>query len=166
MNRPVVVSDAGPLIALACCHQLDLLESVFEAIHVPQAVLVETAGDRSRSGAADIEAFVKRHAKVHTNRAYAIYISVLNHLDEGEAQVLSLAHALGCGVLMDERRGRMAAVRLGLPVFGVLGVLLQAKCIGRIDQIAPALARMQENGYRVSRKLIDAALKLAGEEQV
>lgn len=64
---------------------------------------------------------------------------------------------------MDERRGRHAAVRQGVPVFGVLGVLLQAKRIGEIERIAPALMEMQTNGYRVSRPLIDTVLKLAGE---
>lgn len=86
-----------------------------------------------------------------------------SHLDEGEAQALSLAHALHCGVLMDERRGRRTAIRQGVPLFGVLGVLLQAKRIGKIERIAPALEQMQANGYRVSQALIDAALKLAGE---
>ena len=35
MSRPVIVSDAGPLIALAGCDQLELLTAVFDAIHVP-----------------------------------------------------------------------------------------------------------------------------------
>ncbi|MDR1967799.1 MAG: DUF3368 domain-containing protein, partial [Burkholderiaceae bacterium] len=157
------VSDSGPLIALARSGHLKLLAAVFGAIHVPQAVLAETAGDRSRPGAADIAAFVQAHAQVHPRRADAIYAAAVSHLDEGEAQALSLAHALGCGVLMDERRGRQEAVRQGIPLFGVLGVLLQAKRIGKIERIAPAINRMLNNGYRISPALIDAALKLAGE---
>jgi len=39
MSRPVVVSDAGPLIALAGCGLLDLLPAVFDAVHIPHAVL-------------------------------------------------------------------------------------------------------------------------------
>lgn len=161
--RPVVVSDAGPLIALAGCGHLDLLVAVFDAIHVPQAVLVETTADSTRAGAAEIAAFVQAHAQVHPARNDAVYAAVIGHLDEGEAQALSLAHALGCGVLMDERRGRQTATRQGLPLFGVLGVLLQARRIGKIEHIAPALERMQGNGYRISQALIDAALRLAGE---
>ena len=85
------------------------------------------------------------------------------YLDDGEAQALSLAQALGCGVLIDERRGRQAAMRQGIPLFGVLGVLLQAKRMGKIERIAPALDQMQKNGYRISQVLIDEALNLAGE---
>ena len=163
MSRPVVVSDSGPLIALAGCGHLKLLLAVFDTIHVPQAVLDETTADRSRRGAADIAAFVQAHAQVHANRNDAIYAAAVRHLDEGEAQALSLAHALSCGVLMDDRRGRQTAIRQNVPLFGVLGVLLQARRTGRLMRIAPVLDRMQHNGYRISQALIDAALKRAGE---
>jgi predicted nucleic acid-binding protein len=163
MSRPVVVSDSGPLIALAGCGQLELLVAVFDVLHVPQAVLDETTADRSRPGAADIAAFVQAHAQVHADRDDPVYAAAVGHLDEGEAQALSLAHALGCGVLMDERRGRQTATRQGVSLFGVLGVLLQAKRIGKLERIAPALERMQVNSYRISQALIDEALRLAGE---
>jgi len=48
-------------------------------------------------------------------------------------------------------------------LFGVLGVLLRAKRIGKLERIAPTMAGMQANGYRISQSLVDAALKLAGE---
>jgi len=163
MTRPVVVADAGPLIALAGCGHLELLVAVFEALHVPQAVLNETTADRTRPGAADIAAFVQAHVRVHPHRDDAIHVAAAGHLDEGEAQALSLAHALGCGVLMDERRGRQAAIRQGVPLFGVLGVLLQAQRIGKIRRVAPALKLMQTNGYRISQALVDTTLRLAGE---
>jgi len=163
MTRPVAVADAGPLIALAGCGQLELLATVFEAVHVPQAVLNETTADHVRLGAADIAAFVQTHAQVHPHRNDALYAAAVSHLDEGEAQALSLARALGCGVLMDERRGRQTAVRQGVPLFGTLGVLLQAKRIGKLERIAPALKLMQTHGYRISQALVDSALKLADE---
>lgn len=163
MIRPVVVSDSGPLIALAGCGQLELLIAVFDAVHVPKVVLDETTADRSRPGAADIVAFVQAHAHVHSNRDDAVYTAMAVYLDDGEAQALSLAQELRCGVLMDERRGRQAATRQGSQLFGVWGVLLQAKRIGKIDRIAPALNLMQTNGYRIAQPLIDETLRLAGE---
>ena len=167
MRRPVVVSDSGPLIALAGCGQLGLLNAVFDVIHIPQVVLDETTADRSRGGAADIVAFVHVHvhvhAQVHPSRDDATYTAMATYLDAGEAQALSLANALGCGVIMDERRGRQAATRQGMQLFGVSGVLLQAKRIGEIEHIAPVLKLIQSNGYRISKALIDEALKLADE---
>jgi predicted nucleic acid-binding protein len=162
-GRRIVVSDSGPLIALACCDQLELLTAIFDAIHVPQAVCDETTKDRSRPGAVTIAAFLLAHAQVHPGRHDAIYAAAVSHLDEGEAQALSLAHALGCGVLMDERRGREEAIRRGMKPIGVLGVLLQAKRIGKIAHIAPVIARMLDNGYRVAPAMIEATLNLADE---
>jgi predicted nucleic acid-binding protein len=161
--RPAVVADAGPLIALARCRQLPLLTEVFAAIHLPQAVLEEAAIDLARPGARDIAAFAASHAQVHPNRDDALYAELRCHLDEGEAQALSLAHALGCGVLMDERRGRAAARRLNLPLFGVLGVLLTARRAGRLAHVAPILHCLQTNGYRIAPALVAAALEAAGE---
>ena len=60
MSRSVVVSDSGPLIALAGCGELELLVAVFDVLHVPQKVLDETTADRSRPGAADIPAVVHK----------------------------------------------------------------------------------------------------------
>jgi predicted nucleic acid-binding protein len=164
-SRPVVVADSGPLIALTGCDHLELLTAVFDTLHVPQAVLDETTADRLRPGVAEIAAFVKAHAQVHPHRDDAVYADAIACLDEGEAQALSLAHALGCGVLMDERRGRKIAENQKLRLIGVAGVLLQARRTGYIDRIALALAlhRMQDNGYRLSKALVDATLKLAGE---
>jgi predicted nucleic acid-binding protein len=86
-----------------------------------------------------------------------------SHLDEGEAQALSLAHALNCSVLMDKRRGRQEAIRRGMKSVGVLGVLLQAKRIGKIGSLAPIITRMLDDGYRIAPVMIEATLKLAGE---
>ena len=118
MSRPVVVSDSGPLIALARGGQLELLVAVFHAVHVSQVVLDETTADRSRPGAADIVAFVDAHAQVHPSRDDAVYTATTAYLDDGEAQALNLAQALERGVLMDERRGRQAAKRQGVQLFG------------------------------------------------
>jgi uncharacterized protein len=163
VSRPVVVADSGPLIALAGCNCLQLLVIVFEKVHIPQAVHQETTGWHSRLGAQSIAQFIEEHALVHASRDDPIYMAAVRHLDEGEAQGISLAHSLGCGVLIDERRGRQTVKRQGLPLYGVLGTLLQAKRLGAISQIGSALQQMQINGYRVSTELVQEALKLAKE---
>jgi predicted nucleic acid-binding protein len=49
-------------------------------------------------------------------------------LDEGEASVLALAEELDASlVIVDERKGRRYAKRLGLAVTGTMGILLLAK---------------------------------------
>ncbi|MBN9428664.1 MAG: DUF3368 domain-containing protein [Burkholderiales bacterium] len=47
--------------------------------------------------------------------------------------------------------------------FGAVGVLVQARRIGKLKRIEPVLQRLQNHGYRLSQSLVDAALKAAGE---
>ena len=88
---------------------------------------------------------------------------LLSLLDDGEAQVLLLAKELGCGVLMDEKRGRQVARHQGVPVVGVLGVLLQARKQGHIRELSPMILSLQDSGYRLSDRLVTAVLNMAGE---
>ena len=81
-------------------------------------------------------------------------------LDPGEAEAIALALEMSADlILMDERDGRSAAERAGLPVTGVLGVLLRAKNEGQIQLIKPEVdalrtrarfflsARLQEKAF-------------------
>ncbi len=163
MNNPIIVADASPLIALAKCGQLDLLVRVFDAIHIPATVLHEATGNPAQAGAEAVAEFASRFASVHPDRDDSFFQDVRAVLDEGEAQALSLAYALNCGVLMDERRGRQVATTLGIPLFGVLGVLLQAKRRGIITAVQPILYELLAHEYRLSSALIAAVLKEAGE---
>lgn len=68
-------------------------------------------------------------------------------LDQGEAEVLALAEECGARlVVMDERKGRRFARRLGVPLTGTLGVLLLGKERGLVPSLAPLLAELQEAG--------------------
>jgi predicted nucleic acid-binding protein len=64
---------------------------------------------------------------------------------------------------MDDRAGRRVAVGLGIPVIGVLGVLILAKRAGAIPQIRPLVEGLIKSGYYLSGTVIDDALRLAGE---
>jgi predicted nucleic acid-binding protein len=64
---------------------------------------------------------------------------------------------------MDERRGRQEAIRRSMKPIGVLGVLPQARRLGKTGHLAPLTARMLDNGYRIAPAMIEAILKLAGE---
>jgi len=139
--------------------------AVFGSLHVPQAVLDEATADQSRAGAREIAAFMQAHAQIHADRSDAFYRTLIRVLDRGEAQALSLARALGCAVLMDERLGRRVSGQHAIPVFGVLGALLQAKRTGKIPRIFPILEIMQDNGYRIALPLLEKVLALAGEAQ-
>ena len=65
-------------------------------------------------------------------------------------------------LLIDERLGRQEAVRLGLPIIGILGVLLVAKQRSLISHVQPVMdALVNEAGFRISSQLYQRILDLA-----
>jgi len=65
---------------------------------------------------------------------------------------------------MDERLGRNVAMRFGIDVTGVIGILLMAKAHGCLSAIKPELDRLRnEFDFRMSESLYQQALSLAEE---
>ena len=157
------MADSGPLIALAKCHHLTLLPKIFAEIHLPEAVLREVTGNSVLPGALAVAEFVRQSGRVHPDRNDDFYRDFRIVLDEGESQAMSLARALQCGILLDDRRGRLIAAEQGIPLFGLLGVLLEAKRLGLIEVVSPIVDNLLANDYRLSVKLIAAVLYEAGE---
>ena len=161
--KVIIVADAGPLIALAKIEQLALLSALFAEVHMPAYVLHEAAGNRLMPGAAAVRAFADAHATIHDDSVEPVVQRLCVEIDAGEAQAIALAQSLRCGVLMDDLLGRGVAKRLGLPVIGVLGVLLQGKRAGQIAAIRPSLDALVIARYRVSDSLIAEVLLQANE---
>jgi predicted nucleic acid-binding protein len=161
--KRVVVADAGPLIALAKIEQIQLLESIFEHVHVPAIVLQETSGDLRRSGAREVDDFVSRFATVHDTQHSEFIERLCIEIDAGEAQAIAIAQKLKCAVLMDDLLGRGVAKRFGLPVIGVLGVLLQAKREKHISHVRECVEKLIDVRYRLAQPLIDEVLRIAKE---
>jgi uncharacterized protein len=86
-------------------------------------------------------------------------------LDEGEAAVLALAEERNARlVIMDERKGRRYAARMGFRLTGTVGLLLLAKETGLIASVGTPLAELQDAGLHLSPLLVVQALTIAGEE--
>ena len=164
MKKPIIVADAGPLIALAKCQQLPLLSQLFGTVHVPHTVLMEATGGKPKPESESIRIFVAGHCRVQPDRDDALVQHLLRRLDAGESQAISWAHHLGCAVLIDEKHGRLMAHAQGLPIFGVLGMLLLAKQAGHVKALAPMINRLREHRYNLSDALVTAVLQRAGEQ--
>lgn len=127
---PTVLCDSGPLIALAKVNRLRLLLDLWGNVHVTEEVYKEAVALGHELGAPDaltIRLFWQKHKlpviAVSENVLIAYQPAIT--LDPGERS--TFAHALTLGdVLVDDEDARTEARRLGLPVRGTIGVLVEA----------------------------------------
>jgi len=68
-------------------------------------------------------------------------------------------------VLIDDLKGRKTAMLRELTVIGTIGVLLDAKERGLVDDVKPLLDELIRKKIRISRELYNHALELAQELQ-
>jgi predicted nucleic acid-binding protein len=82
-----------------------------------------------------------------------------------EAEAIALAEELHADhLLIDERKGRRLAQQHGVPVVGLLGVVLLARRAGLIPSARALLEELDhEAGIYLSGELKAAALKTVGE---
>jgi predicted nucleic acid-binding protein len=66
-------------------------------------------------------------------------------------------------VVLDDQLARQIAGTLGLRLTGTLGILLDAKKRGLINEVAPLLDQLQNLRFRLASQTRAAVLKLAGE---
>lgn len=85
-------------------------------------------------------------------------------LDVGEAAVIQLALEQNIEtVCIDERKGRRAALAVGLKIVGSLGLLGKAKTLGIISEIKPFIKKAKDNSIFYDENLVKTFLKSFGE---
>ena len=152
----IVVSDTSPLTALLTVGAADLLPQLFSEVVIPEAVRDELQRSHSR-----LPAWLRIAAVANQNQARQ-YAKIV---DMGEAEAIELARELHADrLLMDERKGRRLAVREGVPVIGLLGVVLLARRKQFIPSARALIDRLQkEAGIYLADDVKEAALVSVGE---
>lgn len=85
-------------------------------------------------------------------------------LDLGECAAFVLAEKIKADrLLLDDLAARRVALARGLPVIGTIGILLIAKQQGLISSIKQVLNDLIANGTRISQRLYQDALTIAGD---
>ena len=160
----IVVSNASPLIALSIINSLDLLQTLYGTIHIPEAVFYEVvirgAGRPGATAVANTSWIVQRAPANQQTVAQLLSVG----LDLGECESIVLASELSADLLiLDETHARTVARERGLPVTGTLGVLIAAKNVGLVASIKPLLAQLTAAGFYLTPQIIAHALHRAGE---
>lgn len=160
----IVVADAGPLIYLGAIGRLELLPALYERVVVPRLVFDEVvvAGD-GLPGSAEVAAATWIDV-TDTEVSGSVFQALREELDPGESA--ALAHAVEARadlVLVDDRRARLAAARLGLTTRGTVGVLIEGKRRGKLGEVGPLLDELLRAGIWLSPEVLRVVLDQAGE---
>jgi predicted nucleic acid-binding protein len=160
----IVVADAGPLIYLSEVGLLHLLRDLYGVVIVPREVYQEVVvRGEGQPGAAEVAAcgWIQVSDGSQTNPLRA---GLMAELDAGESAAITLALERSADlVLLDERKGRRVARRLGLLVRGTLGILVEAKKRGHVPLVAPLLERLVRAGSYLSPAVEEEIRRSAGE---
>src|SRR4051794_28367876 len=131
----IVVSDTSAISSLMVIGRLDLLSAVFGEVIIPVVVHSEL-----------LSFFPDLPKWIRVERVTDLV--AVNHfrteLDPGESEAIQLARELRADrLLIDDRKGRLVAERLGVNIVGLLGVILLAKSRGFIPLARPIIEALQ-----------------------
>lgn len=156
----IIVADASPLVALAICDCLDVLEQLFNEVKVSQTVYEEvTIGNKP--GSDKLAAYLQ--GKI-VGLNLDNYIIGGDSLDKGELTSIALyKHLRADYLLIDEKAGRKVAKLNHIKIIGSLGVLIEAKQKGILPLLKPHVEILRLSKAHFSDDLLDYALAAVGE---
>jgi predicted nucleic acid-binding protein len=156
-----VISNTTPILSLLKIRQLNLLKELYGCISIPSAVYYEIEAGKDKNFYIDISTveWIKiENIQVNDSKSYFF------DLDDGEAEVLILAHEQHADlVILDEIMGRRYAQQMNLKLTGTLGILLKAKKNGLIDKISPLLNELIAKGSWLNPTLVAKIIEMAKE---
>ena len=107
MPNRIVISDASTIIGLSNIDCLNLLSNLYSEVEITSVVENE------------VGIKLPKWIKINDNYNQIVYRSLIPMLDDGEASSIALAlENEGSLLIIDERKGRKHATRLGLKIYG------------------------------------------------
>jgi len=158
----IIVSDTSPLVCLLHLNQINLLKDLFVNVIIPPSVFNELIKAKIINEIfLQAYSFIQIKSPADKNKVEELMLI----LDEGESEAIVLSLELKAELLLiDEAPGREIARQYGIPIKGILGVLLQAKERKLISQIKPLINKLQtEINFRINNKLLQKILIEANE---
>ena len=159
---PEIICNTSPLQYLHQLGQLSLLPRLVGQIIVPAAVSRELA--QGTLLGVDVPVLTGLSWVIERSSGDSSSASFASQLGAGEVAVLALAlDSSDPLVILDDGLARHWAQRLGLPLRGTLGLLLDARRAGLVDEIRPLLDELQRLGFRLDNGTRSTVLRMAGE---
>lgn len=145
----MIVSDSTTLIILFDLNRLELLSNLFPKVIIPSAVYEEVAVKNP----IELPEFIS----VQKPSDCEVLETLKMVLDLGESEAIALALELKTKLIIDEKKGRKIAMKQGLEIIGLLGIVYLNIKKGFLskDEAKEFLGDALAHGYRISQKLID-----------
>ena len=94
-----------------------------------------------------------------------VFPTFSHNLGVGESAAIALALQIAADfVVLDDKRARTAAVRLGLTIVGSLGLLVRAKRAGLIPEVRPLMNAILSSEFFADDRVQRRILAIADEE--
>jgi len=138
----IVIADASRLITLDNIDETGLLPKLYDHIYVTPEVAAEV-GD-------SLPNWIEQ--RWSTNRD--LVAELTKELEIGEASSIALAlETPNCLLVIDEKKGRRTARKLGIEIIGTFGIILNAFESGLIEKPDTIVERLEQPGFRFSETL-------------
>lgn len=157
----IIISDSGPLISLMKAERLNLLQSLYGEVLIPEAVFSEvTTNPKYEDEAEQIRssAFI-RVVSVEDRKAVSLLQRAAG-LDLGESEAIVYADDNKADILLiEDGAGRKVAQQMRIRVRGSIGILLYAfdENILSRTEVEDALDKMRKAERRISEQLYQYA---------
>ena len=161
----IVISDATPLISLMKADCLDILQSIFDRVMIPEAVYNELTSNKTYREEAELIAKADFINVVQlVEKCIANTFQQKTGLDRGESEAIVYADEQNADILlMDEAAGRKVAMNMGLTITGSIGILIKGyrqKLLTR-DELETAINDIRLSNRHISENLLNMALNMA-----
>jgi uncharacterized protein len=162
----IILSDTSVITNLAAIQSLNLLPQLYNQVTIPRAVYRELAEiNPPVPGTLEVQTAAWIEVRQVASRSTVERLQIEAKLDLGESEAIALALELNADLLLiDERRGRAEANRLGVRISGLLGILVEAKQKNLIPAVKPLMdALITTSDFRISSALYRQILDLVSE---
>lgn len=160
----IVVSDTTPLLTLFKIGRIDILNKLYNSVHIPFAVFEELTRNTEYPEEAEYFRhcpFIEVHSEISADR-----VSLLQRatgLDLGESEAIILADEKQPSLLLiDESKGRVVAESMKLTITGSIGILFAAyqKKLLTVDEIDQSVSMLKGMNRFIGEKLFNLLLSL------
>ncbi|MCF0052200.1 DUF3368 domain-containing protein [Dyadobacter sp. LJ53] len=152
MRDALVIADSSCLILLDKINELEILRSIYKKIYITEEIAEEFSSD------------IPQWIEIKEVKNKTLQSLFEDTLDIGESSALALAfETQDCTVILDDLKARKTAAKMNIKVTGTIGVILKAKKENKIPSVKLVFDKIQETNFRISDRIINEALRKAGE---